>query len=200
MVLPASIQKLIKKFSEFPGIGPKQAARFVFFLLSADSKYRSEMSKELHALTFIQPCATCNLPSEKPLCPICSNPDRAQNQICIVEKVSDLLSIEKARAYRGTYYILGISAFVFNEKQINLRVLKKRIEGLAAKDKKEPIEIILGVNPTTEGEAMALFLEKELRALRVKITRLARGLPSGAELEYADQATLQSAVENRKET
>lgn len=194
MALPETIEKLIKRFSEFPGIGSKQAARFVFFLLNAKAQYRADMLKELRALETIAPCASCNLPSMRELCPICANDTRAHNQICVVEKISDLLSLEKSQAYRGTYYILGAS--IQSEKAINLGPLRQRLGALQKKH--DAIEIILATNPTTEGEASALFLEKELRAPHITITRLGRGLPMGAELEYADAATLHNALDNRK--
>lgn len=197
MVIPESIQKLIKKFSQFPGIGPKQAARFVFFLLGAEKQYRTELLKDIQTLNALKSCISCNLISENELCPLCANQKRNHQQICIVEKTSDLLTMERSGAYHGTYYILETNAI--NNKKINLTNLKKRITKLLEQNSNGQIEIILATNPTTEGEATALYIEKELLSHNTKITRLARGLPSGAEIEYIDQTTLQSALENRKD-
>ncbi|RJQ13634.1 recombination protein RecR [Candidatus Parcubacteria bacterium] len=196
MITPQAIQALIKKFSGFPGVGPKQAARFVFYLLNLPQKDKVDLAGLITNLSTIKLCPLCNFPTDNTLCAICKNEARDKRLICIVERSTDLLSIEKSGYYKGMYYVVGGN--LFDNKKINLSLLKKRILELL-KNNSEPIELILALNPTTEGEATTLYIEKELGGLNIKITKLAQGLPTGAELEYTDSTTLQSAIQNRKQ-
>ena len=198
MITPEPIKKLTQKFSEFPGVGPKQAARFVFYLVGATKNYKEELAKLIENLNSIKPCPNCNFPTADTLCVICANKNRQQNLICIVEKVTDLLNIEKTQLYKGAYYIL--QGNIFENEKIELISLKKRIENLLKNHQPQEVEIILATNPTTEGEATTLYVEKELKPLGAKLSRLARGLPSGAELEYLDPTTLQDAFKHRTST
>lgn len=200
MNYPPTIQKLIDLFSKFPTVGPKTAARFVFYLLKSDRKAVDELTFSISNLKRnIKTCSLCFNSFEsnsKKLCEICSDSLRDKSQLCIVEKETDLKALEKIKKYKGRYFILGgVISSLKKEKNKELRIkeLKKTIE-----QNPEIKEIILATNSTSEGEATALYLERELKEFNKKITRLARGLPVGGELEYADSETLKSALEERK--
>lgn len=205
MKYPPSIQKLIDLFSKFPTVGPKTAARFVFYLLKAEQKDADELIHSISNLKRnIKTCSFCFksfelTPTSKNktgFCEICSDDSRNKNQLCIVEKEADLVAIEKIKKYKGRYFVLGRTVLPLKkerERRTRIKEIEKRI-----KDNNEIKEIIIATNPTTEGIATALHLERELKPLNKKITRLARGLPTGGELEYADNETLKSALEGRK--
>jgi len=207
IVYPPSIQKLIEIFSKFPTVGPRTAARFVFYLMR---RPKEEIDSLLNSITnlrkTIKICSFCFKPfeGEGEFCEICSNPSRDRTLLCIIEKETDLIPIEKTKKYNGLYFILGGTVSALKKEDIE----KLRIKELEEKIKSRPEikEIIVATNPTTEGEATALYLERLLKSLhppakgrRVpEITRLGRGLPVGAELEYADEETLGAAFEGRK--
>ena len=195
---PKTIQKLIELFSKFPTVGQRTATRFVFYLIKRDKKEIEELSKTILDLKEkIKFCKDCFKPfeGEGEICEICSDKTRDKSLLCIVEKETDLEAIEKTKKYKGLYFVLGgpISAIKKEElKKLRVEKLEERI-----KDKKLK-EIIIATSLTTEGEALALFLERKLRNSGKKITRLGRGLPTGGELEYADEETLGAALEGRK--
>ncbi len=200
MNYPSSIQKLIDLFSKFPTVGPKTAARFVFHLLKSDKKEVDELIYSISNLKRnIKTCSSCFSSfesSSNELCEICSDNSRDKNLLCIVEKEIDLKTLERIKKYKGRYFILGgVISHLKKEgkKEIRIKELKKRI-----KQNPEIKEIIIATNSTAEGEATALYLERELKEFNKKITRLARGLPIGGELEYADEETIKSALEDRK--
>ncbi len=210
------IQKLIDLFSKFPTVGPRTAARFVFYLIKLPEEKIEELTKAIFKLKeSIKICSFCFKPFQKSnknsgLCDICSDPRRDKTLLCIVEKETDLESVEKTKKYKGLYFISGeAKAFLGKdeEKKIKIQELEERIKepekfGFPGTEFKE---IIIAINPTTEGEATTLFLERKLKSILVpenkklpKITRLGRGLPVGGELEYADEETLSSALESRR--
>lgn len=195
-MLPFSIQKLIKQFSKFPTVGPRTAARFVFYLLRLPKQEIENLIKAISDLQeSIKICRFCfkSFEGEGEACEICSNPGRDNGLLCVVEKEVDLLSIEKTGKYRGLYFILGSLISHFGEeaaKELPIANLKQRVQ-------QDCREIILAVNPTVEGEATALYLKKILQPLGKKISQLGRGLPIGGELEYADEETLSSALQRR---
>ena len=196
---PKSIQKLIELFSKFPTVGPRTASRFVFYLIKLDQEKFDELLSSVTDLRkAIKICSSCFNPFETlddaNLCPICRDNSRDKSLLCIIEKEIDLISIEKTKKYKGLYFILGgtISLKKTDSKKIRTEELKEKIKN----DNFQ--EIIIATNPTTEGEATTLFIERELKPFNIKITRLGRGLPTGAELEYADEETLSSAFEGRK--
>jgi len=196
---PPAIQKLIDLFSKFPTVGPRTAARFVFYLMKlSEEEIKNLVSSISDLRKTIKICKFCFNPfqGEGELCSICSNPGRDRTLLCIIEKETDLTPIEKTKKYKGLYFILG--GTVSTLKKANIE--KLRVKELAERVKAHPEikEIIIATNPTTEGEATALYLERLLKPLNKKITRLGRGLPVGAELEYADEETLGSALEGRK--
>jgi len=206
---PPSIQKLIDIFSRFPTVGPRTAARFVFYLMRLPEEEIKEILNSISNLKkTIKICSFCFNPfqaidTEETLCPICQNKTRNRNLLCVLEKETDLITIEKTKKYQGLYFILGgtVSKLKKDEiKKIRAEELVERIKnperfGISGADFQE---IIIAFNPTTEGEATALYLERVLKPLNKKITRLGRGLPMGAELEYADEETLSSALESRR--
>jgi recombination protein RecR len=210
---PSIIQKLIDLFSKFPTVGPRTASRFVFYLIKLPKQEFDNLAESMKKLReSVKTCTFCFNPfeaseTESDLCPICINPSRDRALLCVVEKETDLISIEKTKKYKGIYFILGDAISTLKkdgEKKIRIQELIERIENPGKFGLNNIIfkEIIIATNPTTEGEATALLLKRKLKDLQLetkpKITRLGRGLPSGAELEYADDETLESAFEGRK--
>jgi recombination protein RecR len=194
-----TIQKLIDLFSKFPTIGPRTAARFVFYLMKNSKEEIEELINSISNLKkTVKTCSFCFNPfeGEGELCKICSDSSRDRSLLCVVEKETDLITLEKTKKYKGLYFILGGTVSTFKKKDIE----KLRTKELEERIKSHPEikEVIIATNPTTEGEATALYLERLLKPLNKKITRLGRGLPVGAELEYADEETLGSALEGRK--
>lgn len=193
-----TIQKLIKLFSKFPTVGPRTAARFVFYLLKLSDIEIKEIIDSISSLKEkIRQCSFCfnSFEGEGELCEICADPRRNKLLLCVVEKETDLVPIEKTKKYLGRYFILGGTLSRFNHEDLNQL---RTDELLARAGEPEIEEIIIATNPTTEGESTTLYLERILKPLNKKITRLGRGLPLGGELEYADEETLASALEGRK--
>jgi recombination protein RecR len=203
---PKSIQKLIDLFSKFPTVGPRTASRFVFYLIGLKKEETDEIINSISALkNNIKVCQNCFKPfeTEDAVCEICSNKTRDKTLLCVVEKETDQMSIEKTKKYNGLYFILGGTVSRLKKEDIQKLRVKELEETI--KSKPDIKEIILATNPNTEGEATALYLERILKPLTCgeqgrtkKITRLGRGLPTGAELEYADGETISSAFENRR--
>lgn len=196
-----SIQKLIEKLSKFPTVGPRTAARFVFYLLRLPKEEIDELINSISNLRQnIKICSSCFNPfeGEGELCEICSNQIRDKSLLSIVANETDLQAIEKIKKYKGLYFILGGTLSALKKADIE----KLRIKELEEKLKKqsEIKEIILAFNSTPDGEATALYLERLIKNLPNgrKVSRLGRGLPVGGELEYADEETLSSAFEGRK--
>ena len=206
-LFPSSIQKLISQFSKFPTIGPRTAARFVFFLLySPKEEVKDLIEAILNFRKSIKICSFCFNPFESSnagetgFCKYCSNPARDRSMLCVVEKETDLYSLEQTGKYKGLYFILGGTVASLKQEDIQ----KLRIKELLERIKNPTIpgasfkEIIIATNPTTEGIATSLYLKRALKEFDIKITKLGLGLPIGGELEYADQETLSSALEERK--
>jgi len=191
---PKPFQKLIKNFSSLPSIGPKHAERLVLFLFKKNSEEIKEFSENLLEIKNLRFCKKCHNISEGDLCQICANEKRDQRTVCVVEDPLDVISIEKTHAYHGLYHVLG-GVITATEKDDALKIpdLFERIK------KEEVTEVILATNPTTEGDMTSLYLKRKLHPLGIKITRLGRGLSTGADLEYADELTLSEALTNRKE-
>jgi recombination protein RecR len=197
------IRKLIDLFSKFPTVGPRTAARFVFYLLSLPEEKVKELTSDISKLKEnVKLCDSCFKSFEpspadhgSKLCEICRDPGRKKELLCIVEKETDLIPIEKTKKYRGLYFILGGTVSVLKKEELKKLKIKELLERVKNQEVKE---VIIALNPTTEGEATALYLERQLKPLGKKTTRLGRGLPMGAELEYADDETLSSALESRR--
>ncbi len=193
--LPSSLRRLIKELAAIPSIGPRQATRVAFYLASEDRSLGEAIALGLYKLRDIKTCADCFFifePEDKKetLCEICHNPARDENIVMIVEKPTDLISLENTGRYKGRYLVLGDLP-----KTGMLELWQKdRLKKLENKVKKE---IILALNPTSLGDFHASLLTKELIAAAEKISRLGRGLPTGGEIEFADDETLGSALEGR---
>lgn len=194
-MFPPGIKKLIEIFTSFPGIGPRQATRFVFYLLKRPQEELEALAEKLKNLKqqfhYCPECMIVTDNSDK-LCVICRSSQRDKEKICIVEKDSDIENIENAHTYDGLYFILGNTDITKESSNSRINNLVKRI-----RDDSGIGEVIIATSPTTTGDAAALFIEKNLKSLGKKITRLGRGLPSGGEIEYADEITLGNAFKNR---
>lgn len=197
MRFPRAITNLIAAFSELPSVGPKTAERYVFHLLKSSPEKLENLARslsELRANTTI--CSSCLAISETNPCPICADPQRKTGTLCIVENTQDMISLESTKQFQGQYFILGgLINTIENIQPENLNV-KKLLQKIKQENFKE---IILALNFTLEGETTALYLGKILADYGVKITRLAKGLPAGSDLEYADEMTLATALKYRNE-
>lgn len=195
-MLPSSIQKLIEIFSQFPGIGPRQAARFVFYLFNKSQTELDELAdkikeipKQFHACPL---CLTIT-DNSAALCHICRDQQRNKEKLCVVEKDSDIQNIENARTYDGLYFVIGKINITDDQPNAKIGKLTEII-----KNNKNLKEIILALNTTTKGDAATMYIEKNIRNLSTKISHLGRGLPFGGEIEYADEITLTNAFKNRE--
>lgn len=212
-MLPKSIQKLIEEFSKLPGVGPKTAARLTFYLLSKPDSDLQTLGKAIFDLKRdLVFCRKCYNISEKDPCQICSDPKRDTSKICLVEEPLDILALEKTN-FNGLYHVLGgVISPIDDIGPDNLKIKqlldKLVINSSAISDKRYAIsEIILATDPSLEGEATAIYIQEQIQNLQkngkinkeLKITRLARGLPVGGDLEYADEVTLRRALEGRRE-
>lgn len=195
-----TIQKLIKLFAKFPTVGPKAAARFVFYLTSQPEEEINELVGAIKELQeSIKICSLCgkSFQDEGELCKICTDLRRDKTILCIVEKEIDLEAMEKTHSFKGLYFILGKSTLKLAGE--DKTILEEKVETLTQRIQKNGIvEIILALNPTTEGQNTALWLKRQLTSCNIKTTQLGRGLPIGGELEYADEETLSSALSNRQ--
>lgn len=198
-ILPKSIRKLTEEFSKLPGIGPKTASRLTFFLLKREDLDRESLGRAIaelkSELTF---CQQCHNLAESLLCAICADKNRQPNLICVVEEPLDVVALEQGRKYDGVYHVLGgvLSPIDgIGPDDLKIRELIERIMGLG-----QSSEIIIATNPSLEGESTAMYLARKLRQIpEVKITRIAHGLPIGGDLEYADELTINKAMEGRRE-
>jgi recombination protein RecR len=204
MIIPRAIKKLIENFEKLPGIGPKTAARLTFYLLHVPQKQLDEFAEAIGGLkrnTVL--CSICFNVSETDPCPICADQNRDKSVICVVAQPLDVLAIEKAGNFKGVYHVLH---GLINPLE-NIGPDELRINELIQRIKTSPVpvkELILATNPTMEGEATAMYIANEVRKFKIqnskfKITRLGQGLPTGGDLEYADEMTLSKALEGRRE-
>ncbi len=185
---------MIEAFSSLPGIGRKSAARLAFHLLKKPVEESEEIAKRIiNARRKLKACSVCGNLAEADLCDICADKSRSKSVICVVEEPSDVSAIEATSEFRGCYHVLGgvLSPLDgISPENLNIDSLKSRVkEGVT--------EVILATNPSTEGEATATYLTSILKGRGVKMTRIARGLPAGGSLEFADKTTLARAMENR---
>ena len=190
---PDSILQLIEAFSSFPGIGKKTAQRMAFHVLRSSSNIASQLSESvINMKSKIRFCSVCNGITENDPCNICSNPKRDESSICIVEQASDVYTFEKTNSYQGVYHVLGGVLSPLDGVGPDDLALESLISRV-----KPGYEIVIATNPSIEGEATSLYIAKLLNEQSVKVTRLARGLPMGGDLEYLDEATLMRAMEGR---
>ena len=191
---PKAFQRLIKNLSSLPSVGPKMAERLVLFLFKQDREKIKEFAENLLEIKNLSICKKCFNIAEGDFCEFCKDKKRDQLSICVVEEPLDIISIERTRAYGGLYHVLGGVIQVGDSgEDLKIPQLIDRIQS------EKTTEVILATNPTTEGDATALYLKRKMQNLGVKITRLGRGLSTGADLEYADELTLSEALTNRKE-
>jgi len=196
-MFPKLFQKLIDHFTGLPSVGPRMAERLVLYLFKQDKNRIQQFAKDLYEFGFnLNYCEKCFHVAEKDFCDICLDKKRDQATVCVVEDPLDVISVEKTRNYRGLYHVLGGNLSVMNEEEIK----KLKINELIKRAKNEKFkEVILATNPTTDGETTALYLARVLKPFKIKVTRIARGLPTGGDIEYADEVTLGSSIEGRRE-
>jgi recombination protein RecR len=198
-VLPLPVQNVIDSLSRLPGIGPKTASRLAFYLLRSQSDLSQQLAEaliNLHSATGMCPqCFNITL-ADQSLCDICANPRRDPGLICVVEEALDVLALERTAGYQGHYHVLqGVLSPIegIGPDDLKIKPLIERVRQGAVN------EVILATNPSMEGDATAQYIKQQLAATGVRTTRLARGLPMGGDLEYADQNTILRALSGRQE-
>ena len=189
--------RLVQELMRLPGIGEKTAGRLAFHVLRADRTYAEALSQALLAVKDeTRLCSVCFALTEGDPCPICSDPGRLADAICVVEEPADLIAVERAREFRGRYHVLhGTLAPLdgVGPDDLKIQPLLVRLRGSVVR------EVILATNPTADGEATALYVAKLVKPLGVRVTRIARGLPVGSDLEYVDALTVGRAMEGRRD-
>lgn len=198
--LPRAVTEIVNQLERLPGVGPKSATRLAFYLLTTPEEYVGRLADSILKIkTDVKICQKCFSVSESDVCEICQDTNRNQKQICVVERVIDMVALENVGGYNGLYHVLGGAINPLEHvgpEDIKIDELINRLND------NDEFEIILATNPTMEGEATALYIKKKIESLNnpaIKITRIGSGLPIGADLEYADQATLARAMEGRRE-
>lgn len=190
---PKSANFLIKQLAKLPGIGNATAQRLAFFILKSDQEENIALANAIKEIKKnIRFCKECGIMSESEVCNICTDQNRDNNIICVVEEPQDIYSFEKTNSFRGKYHVLGGVLSPLDgvgPDDLKLDSLYKRVRG--------GMEVILATNPSIEGDTTCLYLSKKLEGLGAKVTRLARGLPVGSDLEYMDELTLVRAMEGR---
>ncbi|MBI4235743.1 MAG: recombination protein RecR [Chloroflexi bacterium] len=191
------IARVVQALSGLPGLGPKSAQRLAYFLLQADHGQVKELAEAIADLKgAVSLCSVCFNISDAETCRICGDPHRDTSQICVVEKPLDILPLERTRVFKGLYHVLHgaiAPSDGIGPDQLRITELLGRLGAGTVQ------EVVVATNPNVEGEATALYLQRQIAPLGIRVTRLARGLPFGADLEYADDVTLTSAIEGRRE-
>ena len=197
--MPAAepIARLIEQFNRLPGIGPKSAQRLTYHLLRAPEEEAEGLAEAIKAVREkLSLCSMClNITDSNP-CPICRDTERDHTTICVVEEPIDILALERTRKFKGLYHVLhGVIAPAdgIGPEELKIKELLSRLDGSSVS------EVILATNPNLEGEATTMYIQRLLAPLGIRVTRLARGLPYGGDLEYADDVTLSRALEGRQE-
>ena len=195
-IVPSSVERLIEELGKLPGVGPRTAERLAFHMLKNDSARALALGTAIQMLhAGVRTCTTCFNFSQDAECQICTSPRRSHATVAVVEEPFDVVAIEKTGIYNGLYHVLGgvISPLDgIGPDKLQIASLKRRLED------GEITEVILATNPSLEGESTAMYIRQQLEAADIKITRLARGLPVGGDLEYADQITLGRAMQGRQ--
>jgi recombination protein RecR len=199
MIKPDPIARLTMLFARLPGVGEKTAQRLAFHVLKSPAEYARELAEALLALRDeVRLCSQCcNLTARDP-CTICADSQRDAKIICVVESVPDLLAIERTREFRGRYHVLHGALSPLDGIGPDQLKIKELLARVAAAET-APGEVIIATDPTVEGEATALYLGRLLKPLGIRVTRIAQGVPTGSDLEYADQVTLSRALSGRRE-
>lgn len=193
MWIPAQLQKLIEAFKKLPGIGERSSSRIVFYLLR-NRDVMDELTDALASATELKFCSVCHTITDVDPCPICSDPMRANGTICVVEHPEDVFTLERIGAFKGRYHVIGgvISPLDgIKPEDLHLQDLVERI-------KNEHVEeVLIALSPTVEGDITAHYIADMLKPIGVRVTRIARGLPTGSDLSLADETTLREAIEKR---
>ncbi len=196
-IIPTSVERLIAELEKLPGIGPKSASRLAFYLIKAPPQDVEGLGTSLLTLKDnLQHCRTCYNFAESEQCAVCASTGRDDHAICVVEDPLDIVALERARSFKGRYHVLhGAIAPIegIGPEQLKVAELVERLKDTVVE------EVIIATNPNLEGEATALYLQKLIKPLVPKVTRLASGLPMGGDLEYADELTLSRAIDGRRE-
>lgn len=196
----AALSRLIEQFERMPGVGRKSAQRMAFYVLGlSDAESKGFAQAILDAHEKIHRCKVCCNLTDAELCTVCGNPARDQTKICVVEDPRDVLAIERTHEYEGGYHVLHGAISPMNgvgPDQLTIKELLARLGG--GEESEEVDEVIMATNPTVEGEATAMYISRLLKPMGIKVTRLAYGVPVGADLEYADEVTLSRALEGRQ--
>ena len=198
------IDDLTGELARLPGIGRKTAQRLTYFLLKRPPEENQRLSRLLdNAAERVHACSSCGNLTEDDPCALCANPRRDRSVVCVVEEASDIGAIERAGEYRGLYHVLGgrLSPLEgVGPDDLNIKGLLRRLAAGAQVEAEVAVtEIIVATNPSVEGEATALYLQRLIQPLGIRVTRLARGLPVGGDLEYADGVTIAQALSGRRE-
>ena len=203
----ASLARLIEQFERLPGIGHKSAQRLAFHVLSmTDEQAESFAQNILDAHKKIKKCSRCCNLSEEELCPVCKNPSRDESVICVVEDPRDVMAFERTHEYDGTYHVLhgvispmnGVGPEDITIKELLARLSDGKVREVIMATNPTVEEVIMATNPTVEGEATAMYISRLLKPMGITVSRLAYGVPVGADLEYADEVTLTRALEGRR--
>ncbi len=193
----SALDKLIDQLAQLPGIGRKTAQRLALFILKSDTQFASDLANAIINLkqnTHL--CKRCFNIAEDDLCAICSDPTRDQHKICVVEDIVDVMAIEETHTYSGLYHVLGgvISPLAgVSPDQLHIQELIRRVQ------EEDIDEVLLAINPSTEGETTIIYISEQLKPFNVKLTRLASGIPIGSHLEYLDMAPIGRAIQSRQE-
>ena len=183
-------------FAKLPGIGPKSAARLAYRVIEMDPAEVKQFAQDMYAARLaVRHCAICGNLTDREVCPICADERRDKGTICVVKDARDVMAIERGRAYRGVYHVLGGVISPLD----GIGPDEIRVKELLARVREGAKEVILATNPDVKGEATAVYIHQLLEPLGVKVTRIAHGVPVGSDLEYADEITLSKAMEGRRE-
>ena len=202
-MLPLPLKNLIDQLSKFPGLGQRSASRLAFYFLNQSAKDLNALARMINDLpTKVKTCGHCfNLTAGATVCDLCLDKKRRQDLICVVEDILDIVSIERTRQFNGVYHVLGgLIARLdgLTPDKLHIKELVSRVKQISGpSEDASGAELILALNPTIEGDTTILYLEKLLAPLKAKITRLNRGLSTGSDLKYADEATLINALKYR---
>jgi recombination protein RecR len=192
-----SFSRLVAELAKFPGIGKKTAARLAFHILRSPESETNALADAIRDLKEkIRFCSVCHHITENDPCPLCTDPARDEQVVCVVEEPQDLISIERSRSFRGRYHVLHGALSPLDgigPDELHMKDLVERLKGSPVR------EVILATNFTVEGEATALYLARLIRPLDIRVTRPAHGIPMGSDIEYVDEATVHRAVEGRQE-
>ncbi|MBV8195990.1 MAG: recombination protein RecR [Candidatus Dormibacteraeota bacterium] len=195
-LVPEAVERLVTEFARLPGIGPKTAQRLAFHCLRVPAESTQRLSSALHELhERVRPCSRCYFIAEGELCAICSDPRRDPGVLCVVEEALDVLAVERSGEFHGLYHVLGGALSPMDgigPDELRIVELERRIRD------GEVREVVIATDPDVEGEATAFYLGEQLGALGITVSRLAHGLPAGADLEYADELTVARAFAGRR--